>query len=195
MMQQALELAAPLAADRAAQELNTYRTAAEDLGMVSKLSDDMVSIADKEALINDWAERYGMVRGNLLDTSGKSLLDGNDYSDREYFQHAIQGESWISTPTISRVTGELSIMVAAPVWEDGIDGGTIAGVVYFVPDETFLNKIVESIHVSDNGSAYMLSKDGYTSRIPTPRLLQWRILSSRLRQTPLISPWPTFTPK
>lgn len=98
MMQQALELAAPLAADRAAQELNTYRTAAEDLGMVSKLSDDMVSIADKEALINDWAERYGMVRGNLLDTSGKSLLDGNDYSDREYFQHAIQGESWISTP-------------------------------------------------------------------------------------------------
>ena len=30
MMQQALELAAPLAADRAAQELTTYRTAAED---------------------------------------------------------------------------------------------------------------------------------------------------------------------
>lgn len=171
MMQQALELAAPLAADRAAQELNTYRTAAEDLGMVSKLSDDMVSIADKEALINDWAERYGMVRGNLLDTSGKSLLDGNDYSDREYFQHAIQGESWISTPTISRVTGELSIMVAAPVWEDGIDGGTIAGVVYFVPDETFLNKIVESIHVSDNGSAYMLSKDGYTIADPDASLV------------------------
>ena len=171
MMQQALELAAPLAADRAAQELTTYRTAAEDLGMISKLSDDTVSVTDKEALVNHWAERYGMVRGNLLDVNGDSLFDGNNYADREYFQHAIQGESWISTPTISKVTGKLSIMVAAPVWEDGIDGGTIAGVVYFVPDETFLNRIVESILVSDNGSAYMLSKDGYTIADPDVSLV------------------------
>lgn len=171
MMQQALELAAPLAADRAAQELTTYRTAAEDLGMISKLSDDTVSVTDKEALVNHWAERYGMVRGNLLDVNGDSLFDGNNYADREYFQHAIQGESWISTPTISKVTGELSIMVAAPVWEDGVDGGTISGVVYFVPDETFLNRIVESILVSDNGSAYMLSKDGYTIADPDASLV------------------------
>ena len=171
MMQQALELAAPLAADRAAQELTTYRTAAEDLGMISKLSDDTVSVTDKEALVNHWAERYGMVRGNLLDVNGDSLFDGNNYADREYFQHAIQGESWISTPTISKVTGKLSIMVAAPVWEDGIDGGTISGVVYFVPDETFLNRIVESILVSDNGSAYMLSKDGYTIADPDASLV------------------------
>lgn len=171
MMQQALELAAPLAADRAAQELTTYRTAAEDLGMISKLSDDTVSVTDKEALVNHWAERYGMVRGNLLDVNGDSLFDGNNYADREYFQRAIQGESWISTPVISKVTGELSIMVAAPVWEDGIDGGTISGVVYFVPDETFLNRIVESILVSDNGSAYMLSKDGYTIADPDVSLV------------------------
>lgn len=171
MMQQALELAAPLAADRAAQELTTYRTAAEDLGMISKLSDDTVSVTDKEALVNHWAERYGMVRGNLLDVNGDSLFDGNNYADREYFQRAIQGESWISTPTISKVTGELSIMVAAPVWEDGVDGGTISGVVYFVPDETFLNRIVESILVSDNGSAYMLSKDGYTIADPDASLV------------------------
>ena len=171
MMQQALELAAPLAADRAAQELTTYRTAAEDLGMISKLSDDTVSVTDKEALVNHWAERYGMVRGNLLDVNGDSLFDGNNYADREYFQRAIQGESWISTPVISKVTGELSIMVAAPVWEDGVDGGTISGVVYFVPDETFLNRIVESILVSDNGSAYMLSKDGYTIADPDVSLV------------------------
>lgn len=171
MMQQALELAAPLAADRAAQELTTYRTAAEDLGMISKLSDDTVSVTDKEALVNHWAERYGMVRGNLLDVNGDSLFDGNNYADREYFQRAIQGESWISTPVISKVTGELSIMVAAPVWEDGVDGGTISGVVYFVPDETFLNRIVESILVSDNGSAYMLSKDGYTIADPDASLV------------------------
>ncbi len=61
-----------------------------------------------------------MVRGNLLDTTGNSLFDGNNYSDREYFQKAIEGNISISTPTISKITGELSIMVAAPVWKDGV---------------------------------------------------------------------------
>ena len=44
-------------------------------------------------------------------------------------------------------------MVAAPVWLNGIEGGTVAGVVYFVPHETFLNDIMESIHISENSGA------------------------------------------
>ncbi|UQT48901.1 hypothetical protein M5E87_02145 [Flavonifractor plautii] len=65
-------------------------------------------------------------------------------------------------PTLSKVTGELSIMVAAPVWLNGIEGGTVAGVVYFVPHETFLNDIMESIHISENSGAYMIDSTGTT---------------------------------
>lgn len=162
MLEQTLTSTAGVAAERVSYELTMYRNMAQDLGMMPSLSDDTVSAAEKEEIVNSWAEKYGMERGNLLDLSGDSLFDGHNYADREYFQQAVQGNSWISTPTISRITGELSIMVAAPVWENGRDGGTIAGVVYFVPKETFLNDIMTSIKVSANSGAYMIGSDGTT---------------------------------
>lgn len=108
------------------------------------------------------AQNYNMTRGNLLDLQGNSYFDGNNYSDQEYFQRAKEGESFVSTPTLSKVTGELSILVAAPVYQDGDTSKPIIGVVYFVPQETFLNDIMSSIHVSENSEAFMLDKDGVT---------------------------------
>ncbi len=90
------------------------------------------------------------------------LFRSNNYSDREYVKQAMQGNVYVSEPLISKVTGELSIMVAAPIYEGGIQGSSIIGVVYFVPPETFLNDIVTSIKVSENSRAYMINNTGYT---------------------------------
>ena len=149
-------------AQRVTYQLRSYENAVEALGMVPKLSDATVSVEEKQSLLDSWVSHYGMARGNVLSANGVSLFDGNNYSDREYFQQAIQGNTWISTPTISKITGELSIMVAAPLWQNGIQGSQIVGVVYFVPDEEFLNDIMSAIKISDNGGAYMLDKDGNT---------------------------------
>ena len=162
ILEETMAATASETAQRVTYQLRSYENAVEALGMVPKLSDATVSVEEKQALLDSWVSFYGMVRGNVLSTNGVSLFDGNNYSDREYFQHAIQGETWISTPTISKITGELSIMVAAPLWQNGIQGGQIAGVVYFVPDEEFLNDIMSAIKISDNGGAYMLDKDGNT---------------------------------
>lgn len=162
VLEQTMEVVAQQTAEHVSYQLQSYRYAAEALGMVPELSDPEVPVSEKQTLVNAWAENYDMERGNLLTTTGDSLFDGNNYSDREYFQQAMTGKSWFSTPTVSEITGELSIMVAAPLWQDGIEGGQIAGVVYFVPHETFLNDIMASISVSDNSSAYMLDKNGNT---------------------------------
>ena len=92
---------------------------------------------------------HGFQRGNIIGADGCSIFDGNDYSDREYVVQAMQGNVYVSEPLISKITGELSIMVAAPLYENGIHGSSIAGVVYFVPQETFLNDIVSSIQVGE----------------------------------------------
>ena len=118
--------------------------------------------AEKGEIVSAWVEYYGMERGNLLDANGNSLMDGNNYAERDYFQSAMKGEVSVSVPTISKITGELSIMIGAPVWKDGKEGGTIAGVVYFVPRETFLNDIMSSIKVSANSGAYMIDSTGMT---------------------------------
>lgn len=162
ILQQSMTALAEETSERVSYQLQSYKNAVEALGMVPALSDPTVTIEEKQTLLNQWVEHYGMMRGNVLSTSGLSLFDGNNYSDREYFQQAIQGNTWISTPTISKITGELSIMVAAPLWQDGRSGGQIAGVVYFVPKETFLNDIMANIQISQNSGAYMLDTQGNT---------------------------------
>ena len=162
LLEQELNATASLAADRVSYELTSYKNVVEALGMMPQLSDSTVTTAEKKEIVDAWVSNYDMARGNLLNTSGISLFDGNDYSDREYVQKALQGEAWISTPTISKITGELSIMVAAPVWRDGIANSQVVGVVYFVPHEKFLNDIMATIQTSKHGGAYMISRDGTT---------------------------------
>ena len=161
-LEQSMTALASETAERVSYELQSYKNAVEALGMVPSLTDPTETVAQKQELLNRWVDHYGMMRGNVLDATGRSLFDGNDYSDREYVQQALQGNTYISTPTISKITGELSIMVAAPLWQNGVQGGQIAGVVYFVPKETFLNDIMTTIKISENGGAYMLDQDGNT---------------------------------
>ncbi len=161
-LQQSMLALASEASQHVSYQIQSYTNSVEALGMVPTLTAPETTVEQKQAILDQWVDEYGMMRGNVLTTTGLSLFDGNNYSDREYFQQAIQGNTWISTPTVSKITGELSLMVAAPLWQDGIPGGQIAGVVYMVPKETFLNDIMATIKVSENSGAYMLDKDGNT---------------------------------
>lgn len=162
LLQTAMQGTAEITASRVEYELRSYIQIASTAGQSDVLSNPDVALTEKEAYINQMAQNYNMTRGNLLDLQGNSYFDGNNYSDREYFQRAKEGESFVSTPTLSKVTGEFSILVAAPVYQDGDTSKPIIGVVYFVPQETFLNDIMSSIHVSENSEAFMLDKDGVT---------------------------------
>lgn len=162
MLQTAMEGTAECAASRVEYELRSYIEIASTAGQNEVLSNNDVSVAEKETYINKVAKEYNMTRGNLLDLQGNSYFDGNNYSDREYFQRAKNGESLVSTPTVSKVTGKLSVLVAAPVYQDGESSKPIVGVVYFVPQETCLNDIMTSIHVSANSTAFMMDKTGTT---------------------------------
>ena len=162
MLKTSMQGTADIAAARVEFELRSYIETAAMAGQNGLLSDDTATLQQKEEYISRMATQFGMTRGNLLDLNGDSLFDGNNYSDREYFQRAKEGESFVSTPTVSKVTGELSILVAAPVYEGGNSNNEIVGVVYFVPEETFLNDIMMSVNISENSEAFMLDKDGMT---------------------------------
>ncbi len=159
---QMMSQTAVLAAERIEQELTAYQNVAMDTGCIAQLSDASVSVAEKQAIIDERVKMHGFQRGNLIGTDGYSIFDGKDYSDREYVRQAMQGNVYVSEPLISKVTGELSIMVAAPLYSGGKKGSQIVGVVYFVPPETFLNNIVSSIKISQSSRAYMINKSGDT---------------------------------
>lgn len=162
LLKQSMNETAKIAAQRVGYELQSYANVAYDAGCIARLANPQVSVADKQELMNQRAQSHGFAGSNLLDERGVSIFDGKDYSDREYVKMALQGRQYISEPLVSKVTGELSVMVAAPLWEGGIPDTKVAGVVYFKPPETFLNDIVSSIQISEHGAAYMINTSGIT---------------------------------
>ncbi len=161
-LENSMKQTALVAADRVSYELQAYRNIAGETGSIARLSSRDLSLKQKQDLLQQKLDTYGFMRYNLLDASGVSLIDGEDYSDRAYFAAAMKGETFVSEPLISSVTGKVTIIVSAPVWKDGEVGKSIAGVVYFVPHETFLNDIISTLQISKGGSAYMVDAKGTT---------------------------------
>ncbi len=153
---------AVLAAERVEQELIAYKNVAMDAGCMPQLTNSAISLEAKRSIMDEFIRMHDFRRGNIIGKDGISIFDGNDYSDREYVKQAMQGNVYVSEPLISKITGELSIMVAAPLYAHGNYGGEIVGVVYFVPQETFLNDIVCSIELGENSRTYMINKNGDT---------------------------------
>lgn len=157
-----IQEAADIAAERVSYELQVYKNAASDAGCLPQLTDPETEASEKRKILQQKVDAYGFTRYDLLNAHGNSLIDGENHSNREYFKQAMAGKTFVSEPLVSAATGEVAIIVAAPIWEGGQMNSRVAGVVCFVPKETFLNDIVSSLQVSKNGSAYMLDAAGNT---------------------------------
>ena len=155
-----LELLVDEGVDRIHYQLEAYINIVETAGLNPYLADSEVSAEEKDRLLATLAELHEFDRGNIVNADGISPINGNDYSDREYFQRAMRGESFISDPLLSRTTGEISIIMAAPLWEDGIYGGNIIGCVYFSPPSTFLNDVMADLKAGEESVPYILNSEG-----------------------------------
>lgn len=160
LLRQSFTETSKIAADKAGAEVQALANTVTEIGCDATFSDKSLTTDEKKEIIDQKVERYGLQRGNILGTDGVSIFDGNDYSDRAYYQAAVNGETYISDPVISKLTGELSIIIAAPIWQNGFPDTTVIGIVYIVPDENILNDIVSSINISSNSSAYILNSEG-----------------------------------
>lgn len=161
MVDNNVESEVSLAADRVLWELETYKNMSIDMGTNALLSNPETTDDERREMLAEKAALHDMERGNYIYPDG-SGIDGNSYSEREYFQQSMKGNPWVSEPVVSKVTGKLTIIISAPVWKDGIKGSEVVAVVYFVPHEEFLNDIVRSLSISDNSEAYVIDKNGYT---------------------------------
>ena len=107
-----------ISSERAEWEMISYVNVAKGLGSINRMSDPDLPNEDKQEILDEWAERYELERCNLIFSDGKDLKD-TDYSDRDYFKAAMQGQTYISEPLVSKTTGLLTIIIAAPLFRDG----------------------------------------------------------------------------
>ena len=95
-------------------------------------------------------------KGLIVASTAPSSI-GQNFGDRLYFQEAIKGQSCLSQPLKSRVSGKGAIIAASPVKQ----GEKIIGVLYVsMPLEHFYEMAVKPIVVGKHGYAFMLDQTG-----------------------------------
>lgn len=95
----------------------------------------------------------------FADPSGDSWASNGakvNVADRPFFEHAMQGKSFVADPSISKGTGHLISVVAVPVKAEG----KIAGVLFGPVSMEEFGKRVRDIKVAQTGYAYVVQADG-----------------------------------
>ncbi len=151
-----------VAANYVSAALQQYVAIAYETGSIARLSDPERTAEEKAAILDQKIKDHNLDGGYLLDSNGIDVITGTNLSDREYFKEGMKGNTYISTPAYSDVTKKVTYVVSAPLWEGGVPGAQIAGVVVYIPDGEFLNDIMRSIKVGNGGTAFMLSRNGIT---------------------------------
>lgn len=146
--------------ERVHYQLESYINVAISAGANPYYSDPDIPTEEKQATLTNFAVEHGFERGNIIGSDGLSIFNGQDFSERNYYQSAMKGEVFISDPLLSKITNEYAIIVAAPLWENGVYDSNVIGCIYFAPPANFLTDIMNSINVSADNAAYMINQQG-----------------------------------
>lgn len=147
---------AELAAMAAENKISTYVLTVAEMASNPILVDENVSPEEKQAFIQERTDAYYMRFGGMADTDGYDVVHDVNISEEPFFQAAVQGNGYMSTPYID---GEdIYLMVAAPIRE----GDAVKGVLYFQCDTDILQSIIEGLKIGEEGEAYILDKEGTT---------------------------------
>lgn len=161
LIQKSMHTAVSVASERSEWEMTSYVNVVKEIGMNKQLSDSFITMNELKSLLNQNRDQFGLQDVMVIDANG-NCLDGNNYADREYFKNAMEGKTTITAPTVSRLTGDLLMFFAGPIWKNGQVNSEITGCVFIVPDPEFLNDIMRSIDISENCCAYIIDKNGNT---------------------------------
>ena len=115
-------------------------------------------------LANLWG---GLESIALADANGLVQYSSNqakmDVSGRDYFKTAITGQEVVSTPVVSKATGNVIVVYAVPVKS----GSSTNGVLLEIVPITTITELLSKLELGKTGEAYLITKDG--TMITTPK--------------------------
>lgn len=145
-----------LAALAAQNMISTYTLTISEIASSPILTSPEITLSEKQAFVQSKVDAYYMRFGGIADPQGKDTTHGTDVSGEPFFQAALQGKSYMSSPYMQG--SDAYLVVSAPIIADD----TIQGVVYFQCDTNILQSIISEIQIGVEGDAYILNKEGTT---------------------------------
>lgn len=161
-------LAASQISDKFDNCLKIVSFVGKNIGETFNGSIDAKNVSPITAILDEYVATYGFTSANILSTDGVSLIDGTDFSDRQYVITALEGTPNVSDITLSKYTNTYGVSVAGPICDAA---GRIYGVVYFRLDTDFIQNILDSIQISENNYAYLIDKTGNVVAHPNEEMI------------------------
>ncbi|MEG0777717.1 MAG: methyl-accepting chemotaxis protein [Oscillospiraceae bacterium] len=163
---EALDSSVTLAAQSVSNNLYAYTNIMREIGISPSLTDPEISATEKEAFADSRATSYGMLSSYVLSANGYSARDKKSYADSAFFKASMSGQPYVSAPSVDPETDQLVIIMSAPIWENGITNSKVVGVVAAVAPGEMLSATIKDIHISTNGAAYIIDRNGTTIAHP-----------------------------
>ncbi|MFT3982815.1 MAG: methyl-accepting chemotaxis protein [Lachnospiraceae bacterium] len=135
--------------------IQIYKIRIEEAAQNSDITDPERTQEEKDELLAQLAEQYGFTRMVTVDKNGMSSA-GSDVSQREYFQNAIKGNTYISSTLVSKDTGSVVLNVAAQI----NNKSGYNGVVFASLDSSVFSGIVDDISIGESGYGFIVDKTG-----------------------------------
>lgn len=151
------------------EQIKSYTLSIETLGNLEIISALNVPDEEKFEYLNAEKERLNFSNIGLANFQGDLLLDNGqtiDVYEQEFFQRAKTGSTFFSEPINNPITGELEIIISAPLQ---YNTASLGAVVAFIPVEEFY-KLTEDIKFGESGYAFILDETVDVIAHPTAQL-------------------------
>ena len=170
-LEESMTAAASLAQESMSYKLSRISGLLGEIATHKEIWDTNTTTEEKNAFISGKVTQYKLLYGFAITPEGICSKDGSDQSGKDYFQVSIKGQTFLTSPFVDEETGDLTILLSAPIWENGIKDSKVIGVICFGLPQSIINSVVEGLQVSEHGAAYIIDKDGYTIADPDAELV------------------------
>lgn len=155
---------AVIGSDSVRNKLEIYKTIASDIGLNAKLTDIFTTQQEKVDIYKQMINKYNLIDVYVTNRSGSAVSNStgqiNVIRETDYFEASMNGKTFIADPEISKKTGQVTNIISAPLWKNGIYNSTIEGVVVIEVDGLVLSDMASSVNVGTEGYGFITDKNG-----------------------------------
>ena len=113
----------------------------------------------KLSLLQSYVEKYKYIKVGIADLNGEIKFSNGtstNIAERDYFKKALNGESNVSDPLMSKTENQIVVVYATPIKENG----QVIGVLTATKAGNEISSIVNDITFGETGKAFMLASSG-----------------------------------
>ncbi|MGC6174182.1 methyl-accepting chemotaxis protein [Lacrimispora sp. 38-1] len=131
-----------------------YKTKIESISKDSRIRNSSGASGQLQKDLAQLAQEYEFDSIVVCNPQGITS-DGTDIKEREYFQKSTNGETYISSPLLSKATGQMIMILSAPVNGDGSKG-----IVFARLSCDSFSKMINDISLGKSGYGFIVDKEG-----------------------------------